>query len=217
MTALGDGTYFILNNIALQDVLIGSNEVDGWDQILPFVQDYAYDLILAQARSADVIASDVNSYIASERIDLSINRALQTDAQKSSFEEFAFDKARPFREAFNSGRISLSESLKLIDETAKFRSWLCGHPPEADIVKEFHRAVSKDTRLGKFPAKAARFAVFTGPGVALDVMGAGGIGTITGVALSAIDSFVMDGLLRGWRPNHFVAQVRKALPTAEDD
>jgi len=214
VTRLGD-EFFMTSSIPLQAILHGQEEIDGWDQILPFVQDYAYDLHLSQARSADVITSDVNSLIASERIDLSINRALKSAASITSFEEFVFGDARAFREAINTGRMPLHDALKLIDETAKFRSWLCGLPPDAGLIKEFHQAVNKDTALGSLPAKFGRFATFTGPGLALDLLGAGGVGTALGLTLSAVDTFVIDGLLRGWRPNHFVAKVRKALETTD--
>lgn len=32
----------------------------------------------------------------------------------------------------------------------------------------------------------------------------GGLGTLGGVALSALDSFVLDRMLKGWKPNQFV-------------
>lgn len=207
--------FLIADNIDLNRIVSGSEPLDGWDQVLPLVHDYAHDLHFSQAYSADVITNEANSYIASQRIDLSIKRAMQVDDAKSSFEEFAFNEARPFREAFNAGELSLSEALGVIDKTAKFREWLNTLPPSADIIKEYHLAVNRETILGKLPGRGTRFAVFTGAGVALDIVATGGLGTAAAVSLSAFDSFVLDGLLKGWRPNHFVSTVKKAISSAK--
>ena len=138
---------------------------------------------------------------------------MQSDQAKSSFKEFAlYDEARPFREAFNAQQLSLAEALKVIDKTAKFREWLNGIPPGADVIAEYHRAVNRETVLGKLPGKGARFAAFTGGGAALGISSQLGASERQ-LALDClhIDNFILDGLLKGWRPNHFVDTVKKSL------
>lgn len=203
--------YIISNNIMLNNIVPGGDLDDCWDKVLPHVQDYGIDLHLAQARSADILCSDKNSQVSAIRLDLSINRALDSDRQKSAFENFVFEDARPMGAAVNSGNITISQALRLIDETEKFRLWLNGLPPDSDIVKQYHIAVTKDTVLNKLPSKLCRFSFFTGTGVIADLLGTGGLGTAAGVALSAVDSFVIDGLVKGWRPNIFVDTVRRGL------
>jgi len=46
--------------------------------------------------------------------------------------------------------------------------------------------------------------LFTGAGIGIDALGAGGIGTSIGVALSAADQFLLDRLIKGWKPNQFI-------------
>lgn len=201
--------YFISENVDLSKILISNKSIE-WKDILPTIMDYRYDLHLSQARSSDIISNDINSYIASRRIDLSINRAIKSQDNLSAFEQFSFEGARPFGSSFHKGTITLKDSLDLIDKTEKFRIWLNGLPPQADIIKEYHKAVTKDTILDKLPSRVSRFSIFTGGGVVLDLLGTGGLATLTGLGLSAFDSFVLDGLVKGWRPNTFVDTVKKA-------
>ena len=206
---LNDG-YLITNSIDLNKIVIGAN-LDGWDKIIPSVQCYGFDLQLSQTRSADIISSEINAYIASARIDLSLTRAKVSQDRQSAFEEYVFSEARAFGSAFNSGTIDIFEALQAIDKTYKFRDWLTEFLPDSDIISEYHRAISKESILSSLPAKAVRFSIFTGLGVAVDAMGAPGLGTVGGIALSAIDSFVVDNILRGWRPNAFVNTIKKSI------
>jgi hypothetical protein len=202
--------YVISANIPPGAIVRGHFE-DGWQQLLPMIFDYQLDLRMASTRSADIISGDVNSLISAQRLDVSMNRAKLSADQQSSFEQFAFTEARPFGEAFENGQISLSEALKVIDETSKFREWLGGMPVDSDLVREFHQAVNRDTILTKLPGRTSRFAVFTGGGVLLDILATGGMATPVAVGLSAFDALVLDSVAKGWQPNHFVEKVRSAI------
>ena len=48
-------------------------------------------------------------------------------------------------------------------------------------------------------------------GLAVDALGAGGLGTAANVALSAVDSFLADKLIKGWKPHQFVEGDLKSL------
>ena len=61
------------------------------------------------------------------------------------------------------------------------------------------------------PTKTTRFLIFEGIGVTLDFMGAGGVGTAIATGLSAFDSFYLDKLMGGWKPNHFIDNNLKPL------
>ncbi len=202
--------YVILSNIHPSAIVSGHFE-EGWQNLLPMIHDYQLDLRMAQTRSADIIFGDVSAHVSSKRLDISINRALQADKCRSAFEEFAFSKARPFGQAFENGQLSLSDALKVVDQTSKFREWLAGVPVDKDLVREFHLAVSKETILDKLPGRTSRFAVFTGTGAVLDMFATGGIATVASLGLSAFDSFVLDGLIKGWKPSNFVEKVESAL------
>lgn len=79
------------------------------------------------------------------------------------------------------------------------------------LVHEYYREATRTTRVRSIPARATRWFLFTGPGVALDLAGAGGIGTATGVAVSLIDAFIFDRVTSGWRPSQFVRDLSSTV------
>jgi ABC-type branched-subunit amino acid transport system permease subunit len=46
--------------------------------------------------------------------------------------------------------------------------------------------------------------IFTAAGLGLDAAGLGGAGTMIATALGAADTFLLDRILRGWKPSQFV-------------
>ena len=76
--------------------------------------------------------------------------------------------------------------------------------PDQGLVKAYFREVTKGSWVDRLPAKSVRWSIFTGLGFAVDLLGAQGIGTATGVAISAADAFLLDRLLKGWKPNQFI-------------
>jgi hypothetical protein len=64
--------------------------------------------------------------------------------------------------------------------------------------------VTQSTWVDKLPSKTIRWLLFSGAGLGLDAMGAGGVGTALGIGLGAVDSFFLDSILKGWKPNQFV-------------
>jgi ABC-type branched-subunit amino acid transport system permease subunit len=53
--------------------------------------------------------------------------------------------------------------------------------------------------------------VFFGLGLAADAIATGGLGTLTGVALGALDTFYIDKLISGWKPSQFIEEDVKEL------
>ena len=66
--------------------------------------------------------------------------------------------------------------------------------------------------LDRLPGRAARFALFTSGGAVLDLAA----GLPIGLALGLADTFILDKLVRGWRPNQFIEDVLAPF-TGRDD
>lgn len=80
------------------------------------------------------------------------------------------------------------------------------------MLKEYYKSTSKETWIDKLPGKGFRWSIFTGLGMALDVVATGGLGTVSGLALSAGDAFLFDKAVGGWKPNTFINKnVKKFL------
>jgi len=205
-----DEEFIVTSTVPLNQLVAGWTEASNWGLILNNVQDFAVDLYLSDANSADIVTAPDIAEIASARLDLSLQRAQRNQDQISAFEEMVFDQAHAFGDAFNRGVISFKEALKIIDQSRRFRTWTKGLAPDANLIQEYHRAVTKDTSLKNLPASVARFSIFNGAGIVAGTLMPG-----AGLITSAIDSFVVERLIGGWRPNIFVRNVRKALDAAE--
>jgi hypothetical protein len=104
---------------------------------------------------------------------------------------------------------------QLYEAGTKFRKWISELDANEEFLAEYLREISRSTRFRSVPSRVVRWASFTAPGVALDLAGAGGLGTAAGVAVSLLDTFVLDQVAKGWRPNHFTDEVKRraASPT----
>ncbi len=104
----------------------------------------------------------------------------------------------------NSGERSLSEFFKLLDEAERFKEWVGSTSPDEQIINEYIKAISTTSWLDRLAPRVIRFALFIGAGLLADALMPTGFGTSTGVGLGAADAFLVDKLLKGWRPNQFV-------------
>ncbi|NQU84350.1 MAG: hypothetical protein HQ541_01190, partial [Mariniphaga sp.] len=53
--------------------------------------------------------------------------------------------------------------------------------------------------------------IFTGAGIIADAVATRGIGTVIGLGLGALDTFYLDKLISGWKPNQFIEDEVKEL------
>lgn len=118
------------------------------------------------------------------------------------FEEVALS-GKSVRGAINSGERTFGEFMELLDRSRRFKAWLKASHPERGLLVEYTNAISADSWLDRLPIKLSRFFFTNGVGVGLDVLGAGGLASL---GFSAADTFLVERVLKGWRPNHFVQQ-----------
>jgi hypothetical protein len=56
----------------------------------------------------------------------------------------------------------------------------------------------------RLPSKTARWAIFTAAGTVASLALTPLVGTAVGLGLTAADTFLVDKLIKGWKPNQFV-------------
>lgn len=172
----------------------------------------AYEATYYAAKlNTEVAVAPIERVIQSAVIDAVVQRRTQSESEIGNFVALTMNDARAIREAINSGRISFTQIVKLLDSADKFRHWLQQQPVDAQLVRTYYQAVVKDSWADKLPGKTARFAVFTGLGMAVDTFGTAPWGTLGGCAISAVDSFLCDKLISGWKPHQFVEGELKTL------
>jgi len=154
--------------------------------------------------SSEVAVCPGQADVISARLEPMLKEYSRQQKEVAAYQEFVLDDSKAIREAINSGARSFDELVVVLERASKFKEWLTDLSEDTNLIKQYYKDVTSDPWIDKLPNKSARWALFTGAGVGLDVAGAGGVGTAAGVALSALDTFFLDRLMRGWKPHKFV-------------
>ena len=165
----------------------------------------------AATLESEIAVAPIERVVQSAAVEAVVQRRVKSEGEISSFVDLTLRDARTIREAVNSGKVTFAQVVKLIDSADKFRHWLQKQPVDSELVRTYYQAVVKDSWADKLPGKSARWAVFTGLGMAADTFGTAPWGTLGGVAISAVDTFLSDKLISGWKPHQFVEGELKAL------
>jgi hypothetical protein len=179
--------------------------------ILALMQGANEATYYAATLNSEIAVSPIERVVQSAAIDAVVQRRAKSEQAIGSFVDLTMQDARTIREAVNSGKVSFAQVVKLLDSADKFRHWLKEQPVDSELIRTYYQAVVKDSWAEKLPGKSARWFVFTGLGLAADVFGTAPWGAIGGVAISAVDSFICDKLLLGWKPHQFVEGELKTL------
>jgi hypothetical protein len=169
------------------------------------------DLHFAARFDSEIAIDDVNALVIRNHFGRILERLQRSGDAAALFQEFVFDGSRAIAEAVRSGTCSLKELLPILPKVQRFKAWLQTEGAQRDIVKAYFREALEPTWIDKLPTKSVRWFFFTAAGISFDALGAGGVGTAVGVGLGAFDTFVLDKLLRGWKPNQFVDDYLRKL------
>lgn len=183
-----------------------------WGMVLEGVQNFGIDLFLSKESPGDIVTAPKIMQFARERIDESILQAADSKENLDAFVSVFLEGSRSLGDAYTEGALTFDECLDIIDDTRKFRDWLKGVPNDANLLAEYAKAVTKETRLGRLPAKVGKWALFNAAGIGVGAVIAGPPGALIGLGLAAIDTFVIEHLIKGWRPNLFFEHLRRAVP-----
>jgi len=200
-----DGEFAIDTNLDFAAInrLSGPFEISG-PYILAHIVGARADTYFAADYMGELVTSPANSKLIRLKHFDFIRRRSKSEEQHDIFENVVLDDARTVREVVNSKERSIAEFFRLLDEGAKFRIWMHTQNPDAQLVREYYDQVNKDTWIGRLPGKTLRLAFFTGAGMLADIFAPTGLGTVTGIGLGATDSLLLDKLIKGWRPSHFI-------------
>ena len=99
------------------------------------------------------------------------------------------------RDVINARERTFDEFLTILDRSERFREWAQSVHPDAKLVHEYFQAVTAERWLTTFPARVVRYVLVSAIGLA---------SVKAGLAVAAVDSLLLDKIIQGWRPNHFV-------------
>jgi len=120
------------------------------------------------------------------------------------FQEMHLPEGRKIRECLNIGERDFAEFLKLLDHADRFKHWLAGRSPDEKLLNEYFKAVTADSWIDKLGTKASRWMLMTGLGFAVETLYPTGAAIAAAQGISLLDATLLDRVLKGWRPNHFI-------------
>jgi len=87
----------------------------------------------------------------------------------------------------------MDDVLDLVRRTRELKGWVKSKPEDTDLRKAYIAEVSKLGSSEKLPPKICRFGIF-GASTALSFLASPTAGAVAGLALSAVDYFLLDSL-----------------------
>jgi hypothetical protein len=186
------------------------DEVVTPESLLVSLPDVNSDLHFAAKLKADLLTRPENNLIADSKLGQIFSTLKSRNPALEAFQEFVFEEGRGIRESVNRGSRTLKDSLALIDASARFKRWLKDKDPSSDLLREYCREISRLEWADKLPTKTLRWLVFAAIGLATAAMN-----PLVGLGISAADPFLVDRLVKGWKPNQFVeGPLRKFLESS---
>lgn len=164
------------------------------------------DVMLAAHYGGEFYTSDLNSEIVKLRFAELLKRIGLEKAELEVFKEMIIPEGRSVREVVNADERSFGDFLILLDKSQKFRDWVSGVNPDEKLVRAYMQDVTSKGWINKLPTKTLRY-------ILGDLVGL--VEPIAGAAISAADSFLLEKILGGWRPNHFVE--KKLRPFVDEE
>lgn len=174
--------------------------------LLTKILDATGDTALAAHYGGDFYTSEATSQVVQVRYDKLLRRTAINQGEVRAFTEVVIDGGRTVKETINGGERTFNEFLTVLDRSERFREWIKGVSPDAKLIPTYVRDVMAEDWINKMPAKVLRYLIAS----AVDM-----IEPISGTAASALDAFLVDKMLGGWRPSHFVERDLK--PFVADD
>lgn len=162
------------------------------------------DVYLSEFNKSEIFTTPLNSQIINLKFENLFNKAKINKEQISRFQKMALPTYKNIESVINEGAKTYSDLIRLIDKAEKFRKWKNEIKNESEFIEEYSKAIATESWVDKMPTKVGRFVIFEGVGILLDVLGAGGIGTAVATTLGTADSFLLDSLIKKWKPNQFV-------------
>lgn len=167
----------------------------------------------AAALNAELTLDPRHATAAIRRTELLFGSDQSSSQPLRLFQEFVLSDAAQVREVVNRGERDIRDILKLLDHARKFRAWVGTQPNAEQMLRNCYRDSVKSTWADRLPTKSARWMLFSAIGLGVDAAGAGGLGSAMGLATGAVDTFLVDRLIAGWKPSHFIEDRLRPFAT----
>lgn len=180
--------------------------------ILSYILNTKGYLHFASRFKEEIASDELSTNLIQQKFNSIINKQLDSQKQINLFQDFVFDEAKKIREAVNRNEIKFEDLIEIFKKAKKFKSWLKNIESDKNLVKEYFKEVTAESLIDRLHSKTLRWSLFTGGGIILDLIArTPAIGTISGIGLGAFDSLLLDKLIKGWKPNQFINEMKKII------
>jgi len=163
--------------------------------LLSHILEARADLALASFYGGDFVSSEVTSAIVQLRFAELLRRRRLNQDERSHFHQVTLPDYPSLRESIDAGQRTFKEFLLLLDRAARFKEWLKTASVDEGLVRSYMTDICKEAWIQSLPAKSVRY-LFT---LVLEAQT-----PLVGATAAIADHFVIEKLMGGWRPNHFV-------------
>jgi hypothetical protein len=182
--------------------------------ILTHILKLEEELFFASSHLSELYCSNLSSRLGMNKLDYLVERSLNSGKKLDRFQEFFFDDGKTIREAVNAGEVHPDELMKVLERSRRYKEWIVKLPPNADLLKEYFKAIGQKSFIETLPGKILRFTICNGLGIAAGCALPTLEASITGLCLNACDSFLFDKLVTGWKPNQYIEGDLRGLLTS---
>ena len=172
--------------------------------LLALITSAEPDILIASRSSTEFAVDPLKSMIVSSRVAEIVRKSTANGERLESFQEVVVNEIRSIREAVNSGDRSFREVIRLVEQAHKFKEWIRQTSEDSLVRDEYCKSVAAADWADKLPPKSIRFLVMTGLSALAGLALTPASGIAVGVGLNAADYFLLDRLLKGWKPNQFI-------------
>lgn len=163
--------------------------------LLSSILDARADMALAAHYGGDFVTSTITSAVVRLKYDTLLQRGGKNASDRREFASVVLPDMPTIAEAVDSGERSFQDFLKLLDKSDRFRSWLKSANPDEGLTREYLKAVTSQDWIQTAKPKTVRY---------LLALAADATSPLAGFAAGFADNFLIEKLLSGWRPSHFL-------------
>lgn len=162
------------------------------------------DIVFASRSGSEFALDPLKSLIVSSRVAEVMRKSTAGQERLNAFQEVVVDGSRSVREAVNSGDRTFRDVIRLVEQAHKFKEWIRQTGEDSLLRDDYCKSVAATDWADRLPPKSLRFVVMTGLSTLAGLGLTPAAGIAAGIGLNAADYFLLDRLLKGWKPNQFV-------------
>jgi hypothetical protein len=186
-----------------------SGELLTFSHILSMYANARLELAVCASMNCDFVSDGINRSIVDRRISELIHKASRNLEEMHLFEERVLGTSKAVADAIDHGGRGLDEFLTVLSESSRFKKFLSKADSEAGLVDQYISEVSARSWIDRLPGKSLRFVFFQAAAVTAGLMLSPLEGVASSVGASLLDTFLLDKVVKKWRPNQFVDDVLK--------